>query len=673
MSSDLRRPRAGACVTCRSRKRRCIPNPNGDGCQLCYEIAKPCSLSIASRPERINNGGEHLPTGGTGLSSFPLDLPSQVSPIVPETPLGELASRELCAELVQLYFRFIHDIAHTIFHEPTFLRRLYDGTAPMIQVYAMCGLAARFSSNPVFEGTAPCDRGNVFLTEAVRLCQPYIISPSLETAQAFLLIGYYFSGEGNVDGKHIYVGLARLHAERLSLNNNSNDVYQEEYRRTWLSIHITSHWSAWDMAMDPLSLPDELEFIPKIDDATFRTANTELVNVNHVQEEFRCDMWAQMARTLGIFAKVNNALRRLSRNMISFDEYCLQAAELEASLDRWADNLPPKLTWNFDNLMSLAGRRLGQIYLAMHVGFFHFKQMLFFPFLNARAVKSSRLNGALKCKDGASTVSSILQYSKNIRDCELDNFIYGHIVVVSSCVHLHTLLFSDDFRELAITRQRLVSNFQYLMALKSYWPIVEHIAIQLRTFQNSCRDSMSDPFVLDNWMVRFLIEHSSLLSERQLVQSAESEPLAAPNSKTVSGAATPAMLPTIEFLTTYADGDSSSTIPEENLTQWSDLSQLLHDREITGEALVDSALSWLLDDRGSQLSEITGAVPWQQPPPMTNETPVSAERIVAYLNATWLMLGIVFLGIKTRTRLRSFEIRAHRCHKPVDLGAKMYD
>ncbi|KAL4972417.1 hypothetical protein BDW66DRAFT_162904 [Aspergillus desertorum] len=590
MSSDLRRPRAGACVTCRSRKRRCIPIPNGDGCQLCHETAKPCSLRIASSFERVNIGGRDRSFDGKGPVNGPLNLPSNVS----DAPLGGLASQEICFELVQLYFRFIHDIAHTIFHEPTFLRRLYDGTAPMIQVYAI------FSSNPIFHGTAPCDRGKTFAAEAVRLCQQYMISPSLETAQAFLLIGYYFSGESNVDGKHIYVGLARLHAERLSLCDTPSAVYQEEYRRTWLSIHITSHWSAWDMAMEPLSLPDGSDFIPRIDDATFRTANAQLLNISHVQNESRCAMWAQMARTIGIFAKVNNVLRRLSRNIISFDDYCVQAAELETSLDQWAENLPPGLTWSFENLMSLAGRRLGQIYLAMQVGFFHFKQMLFFPFLDARAIRSSKPNGAIKCKDSASVVSSILQYSKNIKDCELDNFIYGHIGVVSSCVHLHTLLLSDDYRELSITRQRLVSNFQYLMALKSYWPIVEHFAVQLRTFQNSCRDSISDPFILDNWMARFLTEHSSLLSERQLSQSAEPEVPTANGPKTSSGTSTPAMLPTIEFLTTYVDGNNESSITEDELTQWSDLSRLLHNQEMTGEALVDSALSWLLDDRGHQ-------------------------------------------------------------------------
>lgn len=301
-----------------------------------------------------------------------------------------------------------------------------------------------------------------------------MISPSLETVQGFLLIGYYLSGEGDVDGKHIYIGLARLHAERLSLGDNATAVHQEEYRRSWLSIHVASHWSAWDMAMEPMSLLEQPDFIPKIDDATFRTVSAEVLNVSHVQDSPRCDMWAQMARTLSIFAKVNTLLRQLSCDRISFADYCAQAGEVELALDGWAENLPPRLTWNFDNLMFLAGRSLGQIYLAMHIGYFHFKQMLLFPFLDARAARNSGPDHAIKCKDSAAVVSSILQYSRNIKHCELDYFIYGHIGVVSSCVHLHTLLFSDDYRELSMVRQRLVSNFQYLMTVKSYWPIVDH-------------------------------------------------------------------------------------------------------------------------------------------------------------------------------------------------------
>ncbi|KAL4939200.1 hypothetical protein BDV06DRAFT_39076 [Aspergillus oleicola] len=585
MSSDARRPRAGACVTCRSRKRRCVPTSTGGPCQLCHSLSKSCSLGLARRSTRADGG--QPPTVEDRRSSAASE----------DAPTG-LASRQLFTELVHLYFRYIHDIPHTIFHEPTFMRRLNDGTAPMIHIYAMCALAARFSNNPVFGNTAPCDRGKFFATEAVRLCQPYMISPSLESVQGFLLIGYYFSGEGNVDGKHIYIGLARLHAERLSCSEDSSVVYQEEYRRGWLSIHVASHWSAWDMAMEPESLTDGPEFLPRMDDATWRSASAELLDPDQVQDIFRCDMWAQMARTLGVFARINTLLRKLSRNLISFDDYCAQAAQIEVALEQWTENLPSRLTWKFDNLLFLAGRRLGQVYLAMHVGFFHFRQMLFFPFLDARAARKTGPSQAIKCKDSASVVSFILQYSKTIRDCELDYFIYGHIGIVSSCVHLHTLLFSDDFRELSMTRQRLLSNFQYLMAVKSYWPIVEHYTIHLRTFQNSCRDSISDPFVLDNWMACFLTEHSSLLSERQLapVQATEPGTPVAAERKSGSENVTPAILPTIEFLTSQQSKNDTNTVTDD-FTQSNDLSRLLHDQEITGEALVDSALSWLLDDR----------------------------------------------------------------------------
>ncbi|KAL5344027.1 hypothetical protein BJX70DRAFT_352417 [Aspergillus crustosus] len=584
-SNAFRRPRAGACVTCRSRKRRCIPTADGDSCQLCRSLFKSCSLSPVARSNKGAVHGALRPTAESPRLSGSS-----------EDRLGALASPGLCADLVHLYFRFIHNIPHTIFHEPTFLRRLDDSTAPTVHVYAMCALAARFSSNPVFDGIAPCDRGEVYIAEAVRLSQPYMIAPTLETVQGFLLIGYYLSGEGSLDGKHIYIGLARLHAERLSVSDDASAVYREEYRRNWLSIHVASHWSAWDMAMEPMSLHDGPDFLPRIDDETFRNTNADLLNITHIQDASRCDMWAQMARTLGLYAKINSLLRQLSRNTISFDDYRAQAVNLEASLDTWAQNLPPRLEWTFDNLVLLAGKRVGQIYLAMHIGYFHFRQMLFFPFLHARAARIARSEQALKCKDSAAVISSMLQYSKTIKHCELDYFIYGHIAVVSSCVHLHTLLFDDDYRELSMTRQRLVFNFQYLMILKSFWPIVEHYTIHLRTFQNSCRDSISDPFVLDNWMARFLTEHSSLLSERQPVSTQPTD-LNAPVAprKATSANATPAPLPSIEFLT--SDSGTAPGITAEEPTQFDDLSRLLHDQDMTGEALVNSALSWLLDER----------------------------------------------------------------------------
>lgn len=56
---------------------------------------------------------------------------------------GDLDSPELLSDLVCLYFRYIHNVAHSLFHEPSFMDRLKDGSASLIHVYAMCALAAR--------------------------------------------------------------------------------------------------------------------------------------------------------------------------------------------------------------------------------------------------------------------------------------------------------------------------------------------------------------------------------------------------------------------------------------------------------------------------------------------------------------------------------------------------
>ncbi|PLB50586.1 hypothetical protein P170DRAFT_381458 [Aspergillus steynii IBT 23096] len=508
-SNRHKRTRAGACATCRARKRRCVPADRGSTCQMCLLLSIPCSLNSGSRL-RIQP-----PNGLVGSSQL-----TERSPSVDR-------SRELLYELVPLYFRFIHNIAHTMFHVPSFMRRLNEGKAFMVHIHAMCALAARYSNNRIFDGISPCLRGRIFASEAVRLCQQHIASPSLETVQGFILISYYFAGEGEVQAKHVYAGLARLHAEALPMSaipNDSNVVYEEEYRRTWLSVHIANHWSASDMSMEPMGLGGDSRVPPAIDDVSFHMPCPELVGEGpSMSSTPRRDMWAQMAKTLDIFTEINKLLRQLSRGLISFDDYCVNASFLENRLDQWAGNLPLDLGYNLTNIMLFVDQQLGRTFLSMHIGYYHFQQMLLFPFLDARAAQntaeSTVRHGAAKCKSSANLVAEILQYSTKIKNCELEYFIYGHIAVVSSCVHLHTLLFSDVSLELDMARQQLVSNFQYLMSLKSYWPVVQYSITRLQTFQNSCRDSASDPFAMDNWMARFLTEHSSVLSERQLIVS----------------------------------------------------------------------------------------------------------------------------------------------------------
>ncbi|KAJ5757232.1 uncharacterized protein N7511_007414 [Penicillium nucicola] len=498
--------------------------------------------------------------------------------------------QELYHELVPLYFRYIHNVAHTMFHEASFMRQLHEGQAPPILVYAMYALAARFSNHPHYNDIVRGQRGKLGASAVETLIHQFITTPSLETVQALILIGYYYGGEGNTKAKHIYSGLARLHAEALGMPVIPKDatiMRQEEYRRTWLSVHIASHWTATDMSIESVSFTHGPESTPlEVDDVAF--ASLDPVPMQTLSP---CNMWAHMAKTLEIFNKTSALLRRLSQGLIPFDDYCIEATRLEKSLDEWEKNLPPNLQYNMENILSCVKSRLGRTFLAMHIGRHHFRQMLFFPFLDARSNRetSSFSQGAARCKQSANTVSEIIKHSTDIEGCDLNYFIYGHIAVISSCVHLHALLFSDITEELAMARQRLVSNFEYLMRIKSYWPVVDHSVARLRKFQNSCQDAISDPFVLDNWMSRFLTEHSSDLSERQMPKM----PPDAGKERTITRHASVVIEHTAEY--PQMPGTSQTMDYIQLGPGVPGLSDLLHDEKVTSEALVNHAIDWLLD------------------------------------------------------------------------------
>jgi hypothetical protein len=105
-------------------------------------------------------------------------------------------------------------------------------------------------------------------------------------------------------------------------------------------------------------------------------------------------------------------------------------------------------------------------------------------------------------------------------------------------------------------------------------------------FQNSCQDSMSDPFILDNWMVRFLMEHSSDLSERQMPKS---------NSSDGSTMATNTEVGHTHFQGQNLTGPAQANHSAQIGAGAHGLSGLLQIQDVTSRALVDHAIDWLLD------------------------------------------------------------------------------
>jgi NADH dehydrogenase len=110
---------------------------------------------------------------------------------------------------------------------------------------------------------------------------------------------------------------------------------------------------------------------------------------------------------------------------------------------------------------------------------------------------------------------------------------------------------------------------------------------------------MSDAFVLDNWMARFLTEHSSALSERRdnsahppaVGVDEPSSYQSGFNDGVPSGSNSDSQMETAGN-----SGVISTRVTTDQAMEFNDLSQLLDNQDMSGEAIVNSALNWLLDD-----------------------------------------------------------------------------
>ena len=76
-------------------------------------------------------------------------------------------------------------------------------------------------------------------------------------------------------------------------------------------------------------------------------------------------------------------------------------------------------------------------------------------------------------------------------------------------------VFSSDENRIGISRARLERNFGILLHLKQYWSTLSRAMNRLRAFHDTCRKSMDTSFVLDRWMLRFLVEFAKEVEEKE--------------------------------------------------------------------------------------------------------------------------------------------------------------
>jgi len=314
---------------------------------------------------------------------------------------------------------------------------------------AQAYIPPRFSTNPYFgNNSGPFSRA--YASTALELLQKEMIRPSIESIQGYILISQHLGGEGNAKAKHICTGLARLHSQSLRLweTEGLSLLDQEVRRRTYLSVTITSKWTTADMSI-PSAIadfpPENLLLLDEEDFVALRSRSS------------RHGIWAHMAKSINVFRDILDIIIILSSGQ-ALPSQMAKIDRLVERLDSWEHGLPLRLKYSSENLAYFRSVGFGKTFLAMHIGYHHYRQLLYFPFLDPR--NDNQLSS--ECKKHAMMVSEIASQGG-----DLVYYIIGHILVVSSSIHLHTLLLGGG--DIDKARVYLLSNFDVLMKLKRYW------------------------------------------------------------------------------------------------------------------------------------------------------------------------------------------------------------
>ncbi|KFZ17278.1 hypothetical protein V501_01808 [Pseudogymnoascus sp. VKM F-4519 (FW-2642)] len=434
-------------------------------------------------------------------------------------------------ELVDLYFKLIHDKQHSLFHPLTFIASVYEGRAPIFLVFAMMSLAARFSENPYFHGTDPWSRGRAWAEESIRLFDRRMTPISIEALQACSLLLHISFIEGDMETESLYGALAIRMAQRLELPKvlSMDRVEREVQIRCESLLFLRSRglmvwliwWTTWSMdnwssagARHPKQLHLEPSYPKPMDDLSFELLKPGPVDfekerrIEDVILERESSLWAQMIPLTDMISQIEELHELTVRDPSNDIDIYKKATLLAHRLDSWLLRLPEGLKNTPENFKRYHQLGHGRTFVWLHLHYHHHSQLLYYQFLHYDPKSTPdpimRHTYANRCKEHAKHLSSLLWTANSTLNCECVWVVTGHLLVISSSVHLHTLLFATNDQQIEEAKQFLKQNFEMLIRLRKYWPLLDLSLSRLQVFHEACRKNMNTSFRMDNWMLQFL-------------------------------------------------------------------------------------------------------------------------------------------------------------------------
>ncbi|RDW62820.1 hypothetical protein BP5796_11122 [Coleophoma crateriformis] len=500
-------------ISLRSRRRKCVISTGSSSCTFCVSRGVACTNgTLALSPKSGNSPRGHGPVVSTPTT------PGEQSP----DKYAQLPPMPLRLELIELYFDFIHDQFHHLFHRPTFLDDAVQQRVPPIIIYAISALSARFSKNQAFAGIKVWERSTGFAKEAAQLLD--VCDLSLATIQACVLLGTLNRTEGQGALETIHYSVACRMAQLLDLPNRpaENAIERELNLRVWWTLSKVDVWSSAGVGL-PRQMPPIDDFPLPVDEDTFRSWGRDIpVSVTDSNTDRKSSLFAQMLILTRILVRILDFHKAIVSGNTPPSDFSAKTTELSKSLDSWHNTLPTQLQDTAENMEAHGAKGLGRIFVALHIGYYHCGQLLFYQFLqeDCHGSLQDAQAYASKCRFYATSLCDLLDRSSRAPDCSVLYTMVGHDLVIASTVQVHTLLFSSSDSEISSANRRLTRNFEILSNLKEYWPVLETSFMRLRTFQEACTGKgMETSFAMNRWMVRFLYEFARPVGERKELDS----------------------------------------------------------------------------------------------------------------------------------------------------------
>ncbi|KAH8694960.1 hypothetical protein BGW36DRAFT_408647 [Talaromyces proteolyticus] len=391
----------------------------------------------------------------------------------------------------------------------------------------MMALGARFSNNESFKAVDPRQRGEEFAARARKLLD--LTNISVTTIQACILLGTICFSKSEMQSEALYYSIAVRLALILDLPHRHCDeeVERQVNLRIWCSLHMMDLWSSIG-----LSIPQQLDFV----DGSPLPTNEETFLSLKIESRLNIDtnrrgLWSEMLILSRIWRRIHQVNTASVSGTIKPNSLIEAVDALAHELEAWASSLTPNLQENFENLEHYASIGLGNAFVALHLGYHYYHEVLFYQFLAKNDVLNNSGRSTERyqahCEEHALAFCDLLYQCRALdRDtCQCRYVMVGHMLVITSTIYMHRLLFSENEATVSLVRQRLSQNFEILTDLQKFWAPLDVALSRLQVFHNACRKSIDESFRMDQWMLKFILEHGSSVVERALSQTSEPDTL----------------------------------------------------------------------------------------------------------------------------------------------------